>query len=67
MKYAINLKFETIVQMFRKIIQLFVVIILKSSNEYHRKTIAKSGRKMELYPALFRYTLVVKLPEPPLS
>ena len=47
-----NLKFETIVQIFRKIIQLNVVIILKSTNEYYRKIISKSGHKTDLYPAL---------------
>ena len=43
-----NLKFETIVQIFRKIIQPNAVIILKSTNEYYRKIISKSGRKMDL-------------------
>ena len=52
MKYGMNLKFETIVQIFRKIIQLITVIILKSTNEYHRKNISKSGHKMDLYPAM---------------
>ena len=52
MKYGMNLKFETIVQIFRKIKQLITVIILKSSNDYHQKTISKSGHKMDLYPAL---------------
>ena len=47
-----NLKFETIVKIFRKIMQLNAVIILKSTNEYNRKNISKSGRKMDLYPAL---------------
>ena len=47
-----NLTCETIVLIFRKIKQLITVIILKSSNEYHRKTISKSGHKMDLYPAL---------------
>ena len=47
-----NLHFETIVQIFRKIIQLNVVNILKSSNEYYRKNTSKSGRKMDLYPAM---------------
>ena len=47
-----NLKFETIIQIFRKIIQLIVVIILKSTNEYYRKIISKIGRKMDLYPAM---------------
>ena len=47
-----NLKFEAIVQFSRKIIQLNVVIILKSSNEYHLKIIPKSGHKMDFYPAL---------------
>ena len=36
-KYGMNLKFETIVRIFRKIIQLNAVIILKSTNEYYRK------------------------------
>ena len=47
-----NFKFETIVQIFRNIIQLTVVIILKSTNEYYRKIISKSARKMDLYPAM---------------
>ena len=47
-----NLKFETIVQIFRKIMQLNAVIILKSTNEDNRKIISKSGRKMDLYPAM---------------
>ena len=47
-----NLKLETIVQFFRKIIQLNAVIILKRSNEYYRKIISKSGHKMDLYPAM---------------
>ena len=32
--------------------QLNAVIILKSSNEYNKKNSLKSGRKMDLYPAL---------------
>ena len=47
-----KLKFETIVQFFRKIMQLNAVIILKSTNEYYRKIISKSGPKMDLYPAM---------------
>ena len=47
-----NLKFEVIVQIFWKIIQLNVVSILKCTNEYYRKIISKCGRKMDLYPAL---------------
>ena len=47
-----KLKFETIVQIFGKMIQLNVVIILKSFNEYYRKIFSKSGRKMDLYPAM---------------
>ena len=43
---------ETIVQTFRKIIPLNAVTILKSDNEYYRKIISKSGRKMDLYPAM---------------
>ena len=35
LKYGMNLKFETIVQIFRKIIQLNVVITLKSTNEFY--------------------------------
>ena len=46
------LKFETIVQIFWKIIQLNVVIILKSTNEYYGQIFSKSGCKMDLYPAL---------------
>ena len=47
-----NLKVESIVQIFRKIIQLNAVIILKSANKYYRKIILKSGHKMDLYPAM---------------
>ena len=47
-----NLKFETIVNIFRKIMQINAVIILKSTNEYNQKIISKSDRKMDLYPAL---------------
>ena len=52
MKYGMNLKFETIAQFFRKIIQLLTVVILESTSEYNRKIISKSGRKMDLYPAM---------------
>ena len=55
LRYGKNLKFETIVQFFRKIIQLNTVIILKSTNEYYQKIILKSGRKMDLYPAMYVY------------
>ena len=47
-----NLKFETIVNIFRKIMQLNAVIILKNTNEYNQKMISKIDRKMDLYPAL---------------
>ena len=47
-----NLKFETIVQIFRKIIELNAVIIWESANKYYRKIISKSGRKTDLYPAM---------------
>ena len=47
-----NLKFETIANIFRKIMQLNAVIILKGFNEYNKKVISKSDRKMDLYPAL---------------
>ena len=50
-----TLKFETILQIFRKIIQLNVVNILESTNEYYRKIIEKSG-KMDLYPAMGSFT-----------
>ena len=53
-----NLKFETIVKIFRKIMQLNAVIILKSTNEYNRKIVSKSGRKMDLYPALDHFIYV---------
>ena len=43
-----NLKFETIFQFFRKIKQLNAGIIVKSTYEYYRKIISKSGRKMDL-------------------
>ena len=36
-----NLKFESIVQIFRKIIQLNAVNILKSTNEYYRQKLSK--------------------------
>ena len=52
LKYGINLKFETFVQFFRKIIELNAVIILKSTNKYDLKNILKSGLKMDLYPAM---------------
>ena len=56
------LKFETIIHILRKIIQLIVVIILKSPNKYYRKNISKSGRKMDLYPAMsmFIYNMADK-------
>ena len=47
-----NLKFETVVQIFRKIIQLNAISIVKSPNEYYQKIISKSSRKMNLYPAM---------------
>ena len=47
-----DLQFETIVQIFRKILQLNAVIILKSTNEYYRKIFSKRGLKMDRYPAL---------------
>ena len=49
-----NLKFETIVNIFGKIMQLNAVIILKSTNEYNQKIISKSDLKMDLYPALIQ-------------
>ena len=52
LKYGMNLKFETIIQICRKIIQLNAVVILKNANEYYRKGISKSSRKMDLYPAM---------------
>ena len=56
-----NLKFETIVNIFRKIMQLNAVIILKSTNEYYRKILLKSGRKMDLYPAMFNMIIFLKI------
>ena len=53
-----NLKFETIVQIFRKIIQLDAVIILKSPNEYYRKNMSKSAGKIDLYPAMMKSYLL---------
>ena len=35
LKYGMDLKFRTIVQIFRKIIQLNIVNILKSTNEFY--------------------------------
>ena len=52
LKYGMNLKFVTIVHIFRKIIQPNAVTILKSTNEYYREIISKSSRKMDLYPAM---------------
>ena len=52
LKYVMNLKSESIVQIFRKIIQLNAIIIFKSTNEYYRKILWKSGDKMDLYPAM---------------
>ena len=58
-----NLQFETIVHIFRKMTQLIAVVILKSTNEYHRKIISKCNRKMDLYPAMIceKGTPVTKL------
>ena len=53
-----NLKFETIVQFFRKIIQLNAVIIFKSTNKHNKKIILKSG-KMDLYPAMVLFCFVL--------
>ena len=47
-----NLKFEYTVQIFSKVIQLIAVVIMKSKNEYHQKIISKSGRNIDLYPAM---------------
>ena len=63
LKYGMNLQSETIAQIFRKIIQLNVVIILKSTNEYYRKIISKSGRKMDLYPAMLSSVIDLAHPE----
>ena len=52
LKHRMSLKLEIIVRILRKIIQLNADIILKSTNEYYRKIISKSGRKMNLYPAI---------------
>ena len=52
-----NLKLETIVRILRKIMQLNAVIILKSTNEYYRKIISKSVRKMNLYSAMKGFVL----------
>ena len=52
LRYGMNLKFETIVQIFRNIIQLNLVLILKSTNIYYRNIFSKSGRKMELCLAM---------------
>ena len=59
LKYGMNLKMESSVQIFRKIIQLNVVIILKTTNEYYRKIISKSGHKMDLYPAMCAFVYTV--------
>ena len=40
------------VQIFRKIIQLITVVILKSHNEYHQKMISKKWPQNGLYPAM---------------
>ena len=52
-----NLMFESIVHIFRKIMQPNAVTTLKSTNEYYQKIIPKSGRKMDLYPAMIYKTL----------
>ena len=52
-----NSKFETIIHVLRKIIQLNTVIILKSFNRYYRKNISVSGCKMDLYPAMCKVCL----------
>ena len=44
---------EVIAKFFRKITKSIAVNISESTNEYYRKIISKSGRKMDLYPALF--------------
>ena len=54
-----NLKFDTIVQIYGKIKQLNSVVILKNTNEYCQKIISKSGHKMDLYLAM-GYLLQVK-------
>ena len=46
------MEFETIVIIFRKIIQLIAPIILKNTNGYYQKIMSKSGHKMDLYPAM---------------
>ena len=46
------LKIEPSVHIFRKIVQLNAVNILKNTNEYYRKIISESGHKMDLYPAI---------------
>ena len=56
-----NLKFETIVQISRKIIQLGVVSVLKSTNEYCRKLFSKSGNKMDLYSAMGDFSDILKI------
>ena len=52
LKFGNNLKLEIIDYIFRKIITLNEVIILKSANEYYRKFFSKKGLKMDLYPAM---------------
>ena len=56
-----NLKFETIVQFFKKMMQLNAGNILKITNEYFRKIISKSSRKISLYPAMFLALLYLQL------
>ena len=48
-----NLKFDNIVQIFRKILGNNTIIILKYTNENYQKIISKSGHKIDLYPAMF--------------
>ena len=58
LKHGMNLKFETIIQIFRKIIQLNAVIILKSINEYYRKFILKKWLQngpLSCFVCLIRY------------
>ena len=56
-----NLKFVSIVQILRKIMQPNAVNTLKITNKYYQKVISKSGRKMDLCPAMRLLVLFTKV------
>ena len=63
-----NLKFETIVQIFRKIIQLNAVIILKSTNEILSKKFLKKQPQngpLSRYVAQKLLNKIIRVAKPP--